>query len=156
MKTFILGVFLAVGAIALQSCSCGAKPCTTGQAGCACRDGNQCDDGAVCGSGNLCQAPTLVGLQVSDGAARGCEVVLTEQPGTAIAFGKFSGGVVGTSIRQAPRVALTFVAPKDAAFPGDGVQLALSSGQLSGVTVTKSSCVDAKGAKLPGASVTLR
>jgi hypothetical protein len=83
-------------------------------------------------------------------------VLLTESAGTTVATGAFSGGVVGTTLRQAPQVALTFVAPGDAPFPAGSVQLSLASGTTAGLTVTKASCVDVKGARLPGATVTIR
>lgn len=136
-------------------CGCGAT-CPPGAAACACLSGNTCNDGLTCGSDGKCTAPMLVGLVVSDPAARGCEVLLTEQPGTSIANGQFTGGVVGTTVRQAPRVAMTFVAPADSAFPAGGVQLALSSGSTAGLTVTKASCVDVKGARLPNATISIR
>ncbi|MBL8919180.1 MAG: hypothetical protein JNJ54_09995 [Myxococcaceae bacterium] len=141
--------------LAVCGCVCNA-PCPPGQAACACLAGNQCNDGLACGADGKCAAPTLAGVVVSDPAARGCEVLLTEAPGTVITSGQFSGGVVGTSIREAPKVALTFVAPGDAPFPAGGVQLALAQGATSGVTVTKASCVDVKGARLAGATVTIR
>lgn len=132
---------------ALSACTCGPKQCGPTSA---------CADGAVCGVDGTCAPPTLVHVVVSDASARGCEVLLAEQPGTSFATATFEKGVVGTSLREAPRVALTFVAPGDAAIPGDGVRLALSSGAASGLSVTKSSCVDVKGARLPNATVSLR
>jgi len=98
----------------------------------------------------------MVGLVVSDAAARGCEVLLAEAPGTTIAKATFNSGVQGVSLRQAPQLAVTFVAPADAPLPSGGVTLALTSGALSGVTVTKATCVDSKGARLPNATVSLR
>jgi hypothetical protein len=132
---------------ALSACTCGPKQCSAT---------SPCPGGAACGADGTCASPTLVSVVVSDRLARGCEVLLTEQSGTAVLEGKFDQGVVGTSLREAPRVALTFVAPGDAAIPGGGVRLALSSGTAAGVTVTKASCVDVKGARLPNAIVSLR
>jgi len=141
--------WLAVGFLALSllsSCSCGPKSCANGQA---------CDPGTVCGPAGTCVAPTVSSLQVP-ATARGCEVLLTEQPGTTFDSVKFGPGVVGTSLREAPRVALTFVAAKDAAIGADQVQLALTAGTATGLTLTSASCVDASGAKLPNAAVSLR
>jgi hypothetical protein len=118
----------------LTACSCDPKPCV----------------------GNTCAAPTLVSVVVSDSTARGCELLLTEQSGTSVLEGRFDKGVVGTSVRESPRVALAFVAPGDATIPADGVRLALTAGTAAGVTITKSSCVDIKGARLPNATVSLR
>lgn len=150
-----LVVFSCAVLLAQSACTC-APACKPGEAACACRTGNECNDGLVCGGDGTCGAPTLVGLVVSDAAARGCEVLLTESAGTVVTAGQFSGGVVGTSLREAPRVALTFVAPGDAPFPARGVQLSLAQGTTAGVSVTKVSCVDSKGARLPGAAVTIR
>lgn len=119
-----------------SSCSCGPTPCVDGDP--------------------ACTPMTLVGVTVSDPTARGCEVLLTEQPGTRVERGTFTQGVVGTSLREAPRVALTFVVSGDTAFPNGSVQLALSAGALSGVTVTQATCVDLAGARLPNATVSLR
>ncbi|MBL8952705.1 MAG: hypothetical protein JNK82_18135 [Myxococcaceae bacterium] len=141
--------------LALSSCSC-SQSCSAGQPTCACRDGSQCDDGAVCGADNVCVAPTLSGISVSDPKARGCEVLLTEAAGTSIAFGKFQSGVVGTSVHEAPRTALAFVAPNDQALPSDGVQVALTKGTAAGLTVAQATCVDAAGARLDGVTVTVR
>lgn len=153
MRNAILA--LALFLLSQVGCSCGTT-CKPGDAACPCLSGNTCNDGLACGSDGKCTAPMLVGLVVSDPAARGCEVLLTEQAGTVVANGQFTGGVVGTTVRQAPRVAMTFVAPGDSAFPAGGVQLALSSGTTAGLTVTKAACVDVKGARLPNATVSIR
>lgn len=155
MKLSFFSVAVTVALAVLPACNCN-KPCEVGQATCACRDGNQCDDGAVCSDSNICVAPKLVDIQVSDSAARGCELLVTEKPGTQVAFGKFATGVVGSYVRESPKVAVAFVAEKDSPLPGSGAQLALSAGDAAGLTVAKSSCVDAKGGKLPGAAVTIR
>lgn len=154
VKAVVSSVVVAL-VVAVSGCTCGPQ-CKPGEAACACLAGNQCNEGLACGADGKCGAPTLVGLVVSDPAARACEVLLAEQPGTVVSVGQFTGGVVGTSIREAPKVALTFVAPGDSAFPAGSVQLALSRGTTAGLTVTKASCVDAKGARLAGATVTIR
>lgn len=154
MKT-IVTLLIVSFALAFSGCTCGPQ-CKPGEAACACRADNQCNEGLACGADGKCAAPTLVGLVVSDPAARGCEVLLTEQPGTVVSSGQFSGGVVGTTLREAPRVAMTFVAPGDSAFPAGSVQLGLAQGTTAGLTVTKASCVDVKGARLAGATVTIR
>ena len=81
--------------------------------------------------------------------------MLTESTGTAVATVAFKAGVVGTFVREAPRTAVTFVAPGDATIPTNGVEVALS-GPTSGVTVSKVSCVDAAGQKLSGVTVSLK
>lgn len=155
MRSAALFASLLVSLFLVSGCACGEK-CKPGDVTCPCLSGNTCNDGLTCGGDGKCTAPMLVGLVVSDPSARGCEVLLTEQAGTAVATGQFTGGVVGTTVRQAPRVAMTFVAPGDSSFPAGGVQLALSSGSTAGLTVTKASCVDVKGARLPNATVSIR
>lgn len=142
--------------VTFAGCQCNKPDCTAGQPGCACRAANSCDEGAVCGPDGVCAAPGFVSLVVSDPAARGCEVLLTEGAGATVALAKFDSTAVGTFLREAPRVAVTFVAANDAAFSASGAQLGLTAGQASGLTVTKATCVDAKGAVLPNATVSLR
>ena len=139
--------------LSLGGCAC-TPECAPGQLDCQCRSGNQCDDG-VCTDGKCAAAPRI-GVVVSDANARGCEVLLTESAGHTIGRAEFSSGVVGASLRQAPQVALSFVAPADAPLPSGGVQLTFTSGSSSGVTVTRATCVDARGVRLPDATVTLR
>jgi hypothetical protein len=145
MRTFFFSVsmvYLALftGCPAKQACSA-SQPCSGDQ---------------VCAADGTCQAPTVTTLQVSDPLARGCEVLLTEAAGTTFASATFTQGTVGTALRQAPRVALTFVAPKDAAIAAGSVQLALAGGSASGLAVTSASCVDAAGNRLPGATISVK
>jgi hypothetical protein len=129
-----------------SACSCGPKSCANGQ---------PCDTGTVCGPAGTCVAPTFTSFTIP-AEARGCEVLLTEQAGTTFDSAKFGTGVVGTSLREAPRVAITFVAAKDTAITADQVQLALTSGSAAGLSITRASCVDVTGSKLPNATVSLR
>lgn len=139
----------------ISACTCGGgTQCNAGASGCPCKANDVCDSGLVCGAAKTCGMGTTAGVKVSDAAARGCEVLLTESAGTRIQSVTFSSGVVGGFVVEAPRTAFSFVAPKDAALPNGGVQLVLS-GPATGVTITKSSCVDATGQKLAGAAVTL-
>ena len=156
MKISFLHVLSVVFLLTLASaCSNGQPMCTPGANTCACKANDVCDTGLVCSAAKTCGAGAKVGLQISDTAARGCEILLTSSAGTAIKNLTFQDGVVGTFVNEAPRTAVSFVAPKDAALPGSGVRLVVS-GPMAGVSVTKSSCVDAKGVKLPGAAVTLK
>lgn len=155
MRTFSLFFVAVVLSLLAAGCSCGPKECKAGTSGCACTAGSTCDPGLLCGAAHTCGPGTLGGLTVSDAAARGCEVLLTEQAGTTVGAVTFQGGVVGTWVREAPRVAITFVAPGDSALPGDGVQLGLV-GPTAGLTLTKASCVDAVGKKLPASSVSVQ
>lgn len=140
--------------LALAACDCG-KPCTPGAKDCACKEASVCDDALVCGEMNKCVAPTTVGVQVSDANARGCEVLLTEAAGSTVADVTFSKGVQGAFVREAPKVAFSFVAPADARLPAESIGVAIT-GPASGVTVSKVSCVDSAGAKLANATVTIR
>lgn len=145
MKHLLLSVSL-VSALALSGCACGPTECTPGTASCACTADTTCDTGLVCGPANTCLPPTTAGVAVDDAAARGCEVLLTEAPGTTVAAVTFKNGVQGTWIRQAPKVAVSFVAGGDSAI-GANVELGLV-GAASGVTVTKAACVDRLGQRL--------
>lgn len=147
-------LMLSLTLLAFSACP-PKPPCAPGQLDCACAEAQRCDEG-VCGAEGKCVNPTFVSLQVSDPTARGCEVLLSEQPGTTFASAAWTQGVVGTALRQAPRVALTFVAPKDASLPAGSIQLALASGSAAGLSVVSATCVDVNGAKLAAASVVVK
>ncbi len=138
----------------LAACTCGT-PCAPGTKDCPCKAASVCDDALLCTGANTCVAPTTATVQVAEAAARGCEVVLTESEGSRVASVSFKGGVQGAFVREAPRVAVTFVAGSDARIPGDGVEVALS-GPASGLTISKASCVDSAGVKLSPVSITVR
>jgi hypothetical protein len=139
----------------VSACTCGGgNTCNPGASGCPCKANDACDTGLVCGAAKTCGPSTTAGVTVSDPAARGCEVLVTESAGTRIQSVGFASGVVGGFVVEAPRTAFSFVAPKDAALPNGGVQLVLS-GPVTGLTITQSTCVDSKGQKLAGAAVTL-
>ncbi|MSP71469.1 MAG: hypothetical protein EXR76_04645 [Myxococcales bacterium] len=93
-------------------------------------------DASTGGSGGDGGGPVLTGLTVSDPNARGCEVLFTEGRATIEAV-TFDATVVGTFIREAPRVALSFVSAADAAIAVGSIR------------------VDAKAVALPEASVTV-
>jgi hypothetical protein len=143
--TVLLALVLLLVVSLVSGCSCGKQSCSAGQS---------CPAGQVCGGDGFCGSATIAGFTV-DARARGCEVLLTEQPGTEFSAATFGTGVVGTALRQAPSVAITFVAAADKAVGGDQVQLALTSGTAAGLTVTRASCVDVTGAKLPDVTVSL-
>jgi len=146
---------VSLAALIVSGCTCNPTNCTAGAAMCACKPDNVCDTGLVCGADMKCGAGSVAGFAVSDPAARGCELVLTEAGTTAISKVTFKEGVVGTFIREAPRTAVSFVADKDATIPTGAVEVALS-GDGSGVTVSSVSCVNAAGEKLAGATVSIR
>ena len=150
---FIVWLTLALS-FTLAACTCG-KPCAAGAKDCPCKEASVCDDALLCNGANTCVAPTTATVQVAEAAARGCEVVLTESEGSQVASVSFKGGVQGAFVREAPRVAVTFVAGSDARIPGDGVEVALS-GPARGLTISKASCVDSAGAKVGSATITVR
>ncbi len=93
------------------------------------------------------------GLTLSDPNVRGCEILLSE--GTAkIDTVTFDGTVVGTFIREAPKVAISFVAAKDAPMANGAIQVTVK-GDAKQVTVKKVSCVDVKAAAVAGVTATL-
>lgn len=139
--------------IVVSACTCG-NPCTPGAKDCTCKEASVCDDGLVCGD-NKCTSPTAAGVQVSDANARGCEVLLTESAGNTITDVTFSNGVQGAFVREAPRVAFSFVAPTDGRLPSGGVGVSIA-GAATGITVSKVSCVDSAGQKLANATITIR
>ena len=126
--------------------------CAAGAKGCACKAGNACDDGLICSS-NVCGEGTASGVVVSSTNARGCDVLL-EEKGVRVEKVAFDGSVKGTFIRQAPRVALSFVSASDAPIGAGAIKLTLS-GPSSQVAVAKVTCVDTKAAPIAGATVKL-
>lgn len=104
------------------------------------------------GSGGGGAGGSSSGLSVSNANARGCEVLLTEKGGKVQRV-TFEGSVKGTFLREAPRVAVTFVSKEDSPIAAGVVKI--EGGPLSGVEVTKVSCVDKSGAKLPDTKITL-
>jgi len=153
MNTFFRTA-LVVFALALSACTCGTN-CTPGAKDCACKAASACDDGLVCGGSNTCVAPNTVGVQVSDANARGCEVLLSETAGSAVTDVSFTKGVEGAWVREAPRVAFSFVAPADARMPTDGISVVVT-GPATGVSVARVNCVDSAGQKLANAAITIR
>lgn len=137
----------------LAACNSSSKSCKPGEDGCACREGT-CDTGLMCQSNNTCAAAVSATLSVSDAAARGCEAVLTGQAGTSISTLRFADGVIGISVREAPRVALSFVSSADAPLPEGGVKLELT-GPSTGVAISKVTCVDSKGSPLRDATMSI-
>lgn len=150
LRTFLFLVVLSFAA----ACSCGPKPCTAGQQGCACKTGNMCDDGLACGADNMCSAVATVGVHV-DPAARGCEVVFTEPSGTNVAQVSFKNGLKGAWVRESPKVAVTFVAGADSTIADGSIELGLG-GAGAAVTVLSGSCVDSNGSRLPGTTVSIK
>lgn len=136
---------LALLVLALQGCSCGTT-CKPGELDCGCAEGTSCTAGLVCSSGNTCVAPVAAGVQISDAAARGCELLVAEAAGTEVVSVSFKNGARGTWIRQAPKVAISVVAGADTALAGS-IDLGLT-GASSGLTIAKSACVDVKGQRL--------
>lgn len=151
--TFFHWVVAAFISIVMSACSCGT-PCTPGAKDCACKEANVCDEGLACSEAK-CVAPTTAGVQVSDVNARGCELVLTESAGNIISDITFKSGVQGAYVREAPKVAVAFVAPADGRMPVDGIAVSIA-GDPAQVTPSKVSCVDGAGQKLSNVTITIR
>lgn len=117
---------------------------------CPCRDDLGCDGDLTCIEG-VCQAVVATGLELPAGA-RGCEVLLSES--SRVSEVRFAAGVRGTFIREAPRVAIAVVQELDADFAPGAVEVLGAGSPLA--TVVSARCVDAAGAVIPNASVTLR
>ncbi len=126
--------------------------CTAGAKGCACKPGNACDDGLTC-TGNVCGEGVSSGVVVSSPNARGCDVLL-EEKGVRVEKVAYDSTVKGTFIRQAPRVALSFVSASDAPIPNGAIKLTLS-GPSAQVAVAKVTCVDSKAAPIADATIKL-
>lgn len=106
------------------------------------------------GGGGTGGTVAVAGLTVSDPNARGCELLLTE--GTAeVESVTFDSTVKGTFIREAPRVAISFVAAADAPIAGGAVKVA-AAGDSAQLQVKTVHCFDGKAAPLADVSVTLR
>ncbi len=146
-------LLVVLAAFVLAGCACN-PPCDAGALNCACKEAQACNDALVCSADNKCIAPTMATVRVTDPAARGCELVLNEREGTTVAAVSFKNGLEGTWVRQAPKVAVTFVAGGDSAVSGH-VELGLS-GPASGVTVTRTGCVDVRGQRLAGAAASVQ
>ena len=128
--------------------------CTAGAQGCACKPGNTCDFGLACTAGKCAAAPSA-GLSVSNPAARGCEVLLVEH-GATVQTITFDDTVKGTFVREAPRVAVSFVSAKDTAIAQGSVKVVLAGGgTAAGVTVQQVNCVDVAAAPLAGVEVSV-
>jgi len=138
--------FSLIVVLSMAGCQCTPPVCPAGTQACACLEGGACNDGLVCGSDLKCAPAVAAGVQIADVAARGCEFVLTEAPGTEVVSVTFKNGAKGTWLRESPRVAVTVLAGSDAAL-GDAVQLGLT-GAASSLTLSKASCVDVKGQRL--------
>ena len=146
MNSFLSRLIVVLALVTGAGCQCTPPACKPGTQACACLEGGACNDGLACASDQKCAPAVAAGVQISDVAARGCEFVLTEAPGTEVVSVVFKNGAKGTWIREAPRVAVTVLAGSDAAL-GDAVQLGLT-GAASSLALSKASCVDLKGQRL--------
>ncbi len=95
----------------------------------------------------------VLGLKVSDAAARSCEVVL-QDPDRAVKRMAYGAGVEGRFLREGPRVAAAFFSKTDAALGNADLKLELGEGGTSAnVTVEIGHCFDRAGAALSAAKV---
>ncbi len=125
--------------------------CTPGERDCACIEGVTCNGSLVCSDG-LCVDVDTSGLNVSDPAARSCEVIVVED-NIEVVNVTFGEGVEGTFIREAPRVAVTFHKTDDSSF-GSGTASVLTTGAGS-LDLRRATCFDTNGAALGGDPLSL-
>jgi hypothetical protein len=149
---------LALVALAGAS-ACGSQPsktdaCTRGQLGCACTNDKRCTGDLTC-SANMCFAQDAVSLVVLEPRARGCEVLLVDAQ-AALTGVDFGADVRGTSVTEAPRTAVVFIAGEDTPIEEDQVTLRFKAGSLASPQVSAVSCTDANGAPIAGAKVEIR
>lgn len=93
-------------------------------------------------------------MLLSDPSARACDVLVREKT-TQIERVSFSLEVRGTFLREAPLIALSFVAPQDSSIPAGALSLTLN-GDVSGLQVEKVHCVNSKAEPLPNVSISFR
>jgi hypothetical protein len=129
-----------------------APDCPARTSGCPCVEG-ACNDGLAC-SANVCRTPETTGLRVSDPAARSCEILMYES-GARVVEVQFGASVTGKAIRDAERVAITFLANGDTAIPANSVQVVfVGAGSAANLLpIVRASCYDRNGGALPSAGV---
>jgi hypothetical protein len=142
---------LTLLALALAGCG-GPAPepdggCAAGTAGCACLEGDLCNGSLLCDTG-ICRDVDRRTVEIADANARSCEVVLVED-GTEVLGVEFAEGVVGTSVHEAPRTAVTFYRQDDTPFAAGAVTVLTSEG-MGGLTLSRARCFDRDGAALSG------
>jgi hypothetical protein len=123
----------------------------SGKSGEACSADQLCGEGLVCSSGK-CAAGGALTLNV-DGAARGCELSLTDAADAKVTEVRFGAGVTGSFVRRAPRLGVSFISAKDEAIPGGQISLFVAGEGLP--KIARTVCVDSKGKALPKAVVSL-
>lgn len=144
----------SLAALALALSACGSPEpsvCAPGGEGCPCSSASTCGDGLVCSSdSNVCLAPRSVSLPAIDPAARSCEVLLED--GTAhVVDAVFDSSVLGQSVRQAPRTAVTFFSASDAPIRSSAVRIQLAGDGV--MTVRTARCFDRAGRPLAGGGI---
>ncbi len=124
--------------------------CVEGAAACPCKQDQTCNAGLVCQEG-MCAGAASKGLVISSADARACDVLLTEGTGEVLGA-TFVSGVTGVHKRRAPNVAVSFARDSDAAFDPGSVTLTIA-GEETGFTIKSSTCYDASGTAIAGATV---
>ena len=156
---------VAAAAIAMGGCSCSeeeespAAACTPGSQGCECRAGSECDGDLACEQG-LCSGGATATLTISNPAVRGCEVLVVDN-GSRVERASFGEGVVGSFVREAPKLALSFVSAGDSPVPSGAVTLAIhgatgGEGSSAQVEVRRANCVGADGQPIVDAQIGLQ
>ena len=147
-------LWAVVGLAACGGDDSSSDTCKPGAAGCECLKDNVCDDNLTCTDGK-CAGTFDVGVAVSDPAARACDVLLSETTAQVSSVG-FDESVKGSYVRQAPKVAVSFVSAKDAPISGSGISLKLVGSGTDGIEVVSTKCADAQGKALDDVTVALR
>jgi hypothetical protein len=160
MITQFTRAFLLI-AIAGSLLACGddddasSSMCVAGNAGCPCLEDDACSSEDLTCMAGTCQGTFDVGVTVSNKNARGCDVLVTEQ-GSRVADATFGETVKGTFVREAPKVALSFISTSDAPIDGNGIQLQLIGAGSDGLQVESVECADRAGKPLEGVTIALK
>jgi hypothetical protein len=95
-----------------------------------------------------------LGLEISDPAARSCELVVSGPHG-AIDSVTFAEGVTGEFIDHGTRVGVAFFRTADEPIEAGSVELQVEEGAFDALLVAASNCFDAQGRLIEGATVAL-
>ena len=140
-------------AAACDAGTCRLTDCTPGAAGCAC-DAGVCDGDLAC-VGGFCSTGVVGGLELSDGTARACEVLVSDPDGVVQNIA-FNASLHGQYLREGDVIAGSFYADQDAPIDPGAASLVTGADQmldLANVTVTRSRCFAADGSEITGAIV---
>ncbi|MBH24074.1 MAG: hypothetical protein CMH57_06415 [Myxococcales bacterium] len=115
---------------------------------------SETSNGTTSETSNGTTGTTESGLQVADGAARSCEVMLRDA-GHSLKAVRFADTVEGRSMRRGANLAVSFFVKTDAAIPSGAVSFEAAQ-PTDGVEIVTSRCFDQPGALIaaPGVGLT--